>query len=785
MNEMEKRKKETNVRVRGPQMTRHHGPPLVPPGGLDLNFKRKTLWNWIFSYIGRRKKRFISLVVLLIIASVITAVNPMIIRNIIDNGIASGNLDYLRRWSLALTGMLAFVFVANYLGYYGLNKISQEMVFHMRNDVFGRLQRMSLEYFDKKSSGDIISITTNDVDQLSNLIGGQFVQIISSVVSLVLTVILMFVLQPLLGLLSILSVPLFLYLINKFRKKVTSSFMETRRTISAVTSTIQENVAGAKVVQAYGQQERAKKEFDRANAADYDASFRIRKIFSSFFPLINLITGTLTVIFIFTGAVLNVEGIAVWGVPVTVGVLTAFINYLSQFFRPFMMLTQIQQVIEGAMASSDRIYGILQADIEIQDPKNPISPREIEGEINFMDVSFGYNLNGANGKGIQGDQKEGRASIKMNRAGRMNQAPEGNPMLKMMRKRMQDPAVILESARKLDMLLTSQQTSAMGAGGSESRMGSGPASASPSGMVGANNPQMLLRILSAMDISSDIFEQFTERVKTAIYEERKRTQHAMSKGYVLKNLDLEIPAGKTIAIIGETGAGKTTIIKLISRFYDITDGTITLDGTDIRSLTKENLRNEIGMVPQDAFIFTGTIKENLFYSVDDYVKKSSKDPEPEIEPQLWDKMLQISKLLGLHNFVTALPKDYNTKLKEMGSNISVGQRQLIAFARALLTDPKILILDEATSSVDPYTETLIQDALDKARAGRTTLIIAHRLSTIKNADKIVVIGKEEKGIVEQGTHDELIARNGIYKKLLEMQYKDIGEDASNSSQSKL
>jgi ATP-binding cassette subfamily B protein len=236
-------------------------------------------------------------------------------------------------------------------------------------------------------------------------------------------------------------------------------------------------------------------------------------------------------------------------------------------------------------------------------------------------------------------------------------------------------------------------------------------------------------------------------------------------GYILKDFSLKIPAGTTLAIVGETGAGKTTLVKLIARFYDINKGCILMDKIDIRNVLKKDLRDIIGIVPQDSFLFTGTVRESLLYAYD--------NPTPDIE----EKMINVSKFLGLHNFIETLHRKYETKLKENGSNISIGQRQLIAFARALITDPKILILDEATSSVDPYTETLIQDALNKARKGRTTMIIAHRLSTIKNADLIIVLSAERKGIIEKGNHEELIAINGKYKRLLEMQHRDIESDA--------
>ncbi|MHA1374186.1 MAG: ABC transporter ATP-binding protein [Promethearchaeota archaeon] len=317
------------------------------------------------------------------------------------------------------------------------------------------------------------------------------------------------------------------------------------------------------------------------------------------------------------------------------------------------------------------------------------------------------------------------------------------------------PKAILQMTKVIEKNLKSKATIQS----SSSGMGEG------GGMMGGGmphmSPQSMLRTLATIKIKKEVYDQIPKIVREALDEEKKLIQHEQSKGYVLKNVNLDIPSGKTIAIVGETGAGKTTITKLISRFYDVNDGKVTLDNIDIREINKKKLRNLIGLVPQDAFLFTGTVKENLLYAFD--------NPTPEIEK----KMIEVSKFLGLHNFIETLHKKYDTKLKENASNISIGQRQLIAFARALITDPKILILDEATSSVDPYTETLIQDALNKARKGRTTIIIAHRLSTIKNADQIIVLGSDKHGIVEQGDHESLLALNGKYKRLLDMQLRDI------------
>jgi len=282
-------------------------------------------------------------------------------------------------------------------------------------------------------------------------------------------------------------------------------------------------------------------------------------------------------------------------------------------------------------------------------------------------------------------------------------------------------------------------------------------------------------MLAIYPLPAEISNILPEIVKKAFEVERIRLEHESMVGYVLKDLNLKIWEGKTIAIVGRTGAGKTTFIKLTCRFYDVTDGKVLIDGVDVKDLEKKNLRDMIGLVPQDSFLFTGTIRENLLYGYD------TENPSIEEQKQKEEKMIDVSKFLGLHNFIETLPKKYNTKLKENASNISIGQRQLIAFARALILNPKILVLDEATSSVDPYTETLIQDALDRAREDRTTIIIAHRLSTIKNADWIVVLDQDKKGIVEQGTHNQLIAKeNGVYKHLLEMQYKDIEIDSANS-----
>ncbi|MHA1891255.1 MAG: ATP-binding cassette domain-containing protein, partial [Promethearchaeota archaeon] len=610
----------------------------------------------------------------------------------------------------------------------------------------------------------------------------------------------------------------------------------------------------------------------QANYENYQASFNVRKIMSSFFPFITFISVAITASILLMGGLSIINNFTFLGVSVTVGVLTAFISYLSQFFRPFMTLMQFQQVIESAMAASDRIYGLLEEVVELPDPEDPVPITGIKnGEIAFENVYFAYKLQEQSNDNPNSNSVEFKTPERKKMMQKMPSMKEPGMMMKAMKEpgmmmmkamkvinRLPDPyqgfvrenlmqfpfemkmtlfnklegakddeliEVLKDTIKRfgqeipkeielekeqgqvkneipknknemkgkhmmpmvprikgasqmngplmdkksmkriisqLDKMLNVKAglgaASNISGGNSETMMGSGSQGGS---FPKSANMKMMLRMLASIDIPEDVEDEMSENVKRAIHEERELIKHERSVGYVLENLNIKIPAGKTVAIVGETGAGKSTMVKLIPRFYDVNDGKILIDNINIKSFKKSDLRKIISMVPQDSFLFVGTIRENILYGIE--------NPDDKTEA----KMLEVSKMLGLHNFIEALPDGYNTVLKENASNISIGQRQLIAFARALMTNPIILILDEATSSVDPYTEILIQDALDQARQGRTTIIIAHRLSTIKNADWIFVIGKEKRGVLEQGTHEELIEKNGKYRKLLEMQKTDL------------
>jgi len=844
MSNNNKNEKEEEKEIIQPGVGMRHG-FMMDHGKSKLVHPRRELWKWLFSYLSHYKWKFLTFLILLLIGTLVTSISPIISANIIDHGIVAKDNFYIMMMSTFYFSLLLFMAITTYFAQYGMGKISQKITFEVRNDLFYKLQDMSLNYFDKRSSGDIMSITTNDVTQLNQLVGGQFVTIISSVVGLILTIFIMFFLNPYLALISLVIFPVFFFFTYLFRKVAMGLFKESRKTIGSVTSSIQENIAGAKVVQAYGQEKKASTEFDKANTANYNAMLKIRRFMATIFPLITFVTTLLTAGILLAGGFAVLGNVSVFGITVTVGVLSAYISILGQFFRPFMTLMQIQEMIATALAASDRIYSLLKENVEIPDIENPKQLENVIGEIIFDSVDFGYSLK--NGEDINLELESPQIKPKVISPPELSGHSDfpDNPMIQQMMKRAMDfmkelpepyssfmlknvqlmPQDIRqrlfmnlmgqnpsEAPKLIDTILaefnyavpgtdnannhlefqTSFKQADIKAGQEESSpiptlppeailqmtkvleknlIGKATIPSSSSGMgeggemMGGGmprmSPQAMLRMLATIKIKKEVYDQIPKIVREALDEQKIIIEHEQSKGYVLKNVNLDIPSGKTMAIVGETGAGKTTITKLISRFYDVNGGKITLDNIDIREISKKTLRNLIGLVPQDAFLFTGTIKENLLYAFD--------NPTPETEK----KMIEVSKFLGLHNFIETLHKKYDTKLKENASNISIGQRQLIAFARALIKDPKILILDEATSSVDPYTETLIQDALDKARHGRTTIIIAHRLSTIKNADHIIILSADKKGIIEQGTHDSLLELNGKYKRLLEMQHRDI------------
>ncbi|MFX1503845.1 MAG: ABC transporter transmembrane domain-containing protein, partial [Promethearchaeota archaeon] len=542
-----------------------------------LDHPRKELWRWLISYLKAHKLKFFLFFIFLLISTVISALSPIFSANIIDKGIVRKNPYYVIILGGIYLMLILIMAIINYFALYGMGKISQKVTYQIRNDLFSKLQDMSLDYFDKRSSGQIISILTNDVTLLNQLVGGQLVQIITSIVSIGLTIIFMFVLNLGLALISLIIFPLFFIITRFFKKVATLLFKEERRTIGKVTSSIQENIEGAKVVKAYGQEKRAAIEFDQANTANYKIMVKIRRYMATIFPLINLTTTIITAAILLVGGFVTSGSISIFGITVSVGVLSAFITILGQFFRPFMTLMQIQNVIESSLAASNRIYSLLEEQVEIPDIKNPLLLKQTKGTIEFDNVSFGYIFN----------NEKLKIESKTQKLGEFEKTLPSETILKWVK--------LLE--RSLRTKANLQQSGFDAEGG---------------GMVsndrGQKSPETVLETLARIIIPLEINTRIPKIVKNAINEQRILLQHIESKGYVLKDLYFKIPKGITLAIVGETGAGKTTLIKLIPRFYDVNNGKILVDGIDILKLRKKDLRDLIGIVPQEAFLFTGTIR---------------------------------------------------------------------------------------------------------------------------------------------------------------------------------
>ena len=523
--------------------------------------------------------------------------------------------DYyaLQRIALIYLTIIVLGFGINYLQIYLLNKTTQKIIYNMRQEIFTHLQKMSLSYFDKNPVGRLVTRVTNDTETLNEMYTNVLVNLFKDIFIILGIVIIMFRLNVQLTLVSLAIVPFVIAAAFIFRDYARDAYRTVRIKLAKINSALSENISGMKIVQIFNQEKRKLKEFININEDYYNASMRQIKIFAVFRPSMDLLYSLALAILIWYG------GGRVYSQVLQFGVLYAFINYIQKFFRPINDLSEKYNMLQSAMASSERIFKILDTEIDIKDPIDPVQlPENIEGKVEFEDVWFAYE----------------------------------------------------------------------------------------------------------------------------------------DEDWVLKDINFKISPGETVALVGATGAGKTSIINLISRFYDIQDGEILIDNTNIKKIAKSNLREKIGVVLQDVFLFTGNIGSNISLNVD--LDKN--------------RIKETAQYVNADKFISKLSNKYEHEVKERGSTLSAGQKQLLAFARALAFDPDILVLDEATANIDTETEMLIQDALEKLTAERTTIVIAHRLSTIQHADKILVMHKGK--IKERGTHQELLSKKGLYYNLYQLQYKD-------------
>lgn len=578
------------------------------------------LMKRLLHYLTPYKKLVFTSILLLFLVSIFQLAPPMLVKLAIDRYLSDGGMlpvEARYHGLLMISGSFAFVllmsFALRYLQIYIMSYIGQKVMFDLRMQVFGHMQRMEASFFDKNPVGRLMTRLTSDIEVLNEMFTSGVVSIFLDLFTLIGIVIVLCYLNVKLALVSFTVLPLLLVTALVFRAKVRTSYRNVRKRVASMNAFLQENLTGMSVVQIFNREENQLGKFIKKNRRLYEAHIQSIMAYAVFYPAIEILSSAAIALILWFGGSGVISGV------ITFGSLVAFIQYAQRFYRPISDLSEKYNILQAAMASSERIFDLLDTPPKIVGPSKPLPMIAEPSSIIFDNVSFAYN---------PGEE-------------------------------------------------------------------------------------------------------------------------------VLHNVSFEVKAGEKAAIVGYTGAGKTTIINLLSRFYDIDKGAICVDGTDIRNYALKDLRKQVAMVLQDVFLFSGNIAYNI--SLGDASISE-------------ERIKEVSRFINADKFINRLPGGYMENVGERGAALSVGERQLLAFARALVHDPKILVLDEATSSVDTETEYLIRDALKKFMSGRTSLVIAHRLSTIRYVDKIFVMHKGR--LVEEGTHEELIAENGLYRKLYDLQYKE-------------
>jgi ATP-binding cassette subfamily B protein len=583
-------------------------------------------------------------------------------------------------------GLLVFSFLLEFLQTYYMQWTGQKVMFDLRRQIFRHLQRLHIAFFDKNPVGRLVTRVTTDVDALNEMFTSGVVSIFEDLFVLFGILGVMLCMNWKLALITFAVLPFIIYSTKIFRDRVRDSYRRIRVAIARINSYLQEHVSGMVVLQLFNREGKAYARFSEINRVHMDAYKDAILAYSIYYPVVEILSAIAIACVIWFGGGDVMHNITARSVAVSfnwrtlvafrlvptvasIGVLVAFIQYALRFFRPIMDFSEKYNILQSAMAASERIFKLLDTPVQVVSPKRTKRP-EGRGRIEFDHVWFTY--------------RDGDAETKNAQAG------DNNDLEK------KDHVGTAASA------VQAEQSSA---------------SSSPA------------------------------------------TSHAVPSAtppdWVLRDVTFAIEPGETVAIVGHTGAGKTTLISLLLRFYDVQKGAVRIDGVDVKDMDLSDLRSRFGVVLQDPFLFSGTIGGNIRLGTE-----RIRDEDVE----------QAAEDVNLADFIKALPKGFDEEVRERGSTLSTGQKQLISFARALAHEPQILILDEATSSVDTETEFRVRDALNRMVEGRTSLIIAHRLSTVQRADKIIVMHKGQ--VREMGTHQQLLAQRGIYFKLYQLQYKD-------------
>lgn len=582
----------------------------------------RPYWSWLLAGLGS-----------MLITLGLNFVIPRIIRTVIDQVVLARDPRLLQYLALSVIGVAVLRGLFVFLERYSMEYMAQRVIYDLRNALYTHLQALPFSFYDHAQTGQLMSRATGDVETLRRALGFGLVQLLSNVLTLLGALALMLWMDWRLTLVAMATVPFLAMTVARFATKVRPAYTEIQQQLAELTSCLQENVTGVRVVRAFAQEGYEREKFARQNRTYLEKTLAAVRLWAYYFPLINFLTG------IGTAAIIWYGGLSVVAGRLTVGGLVAFNAYLMLLVNPMRMLGWVVNLAQRAIASSQRVFEILDTRSEIEERPGAIELPPVEGAVSFEGVSFAY--------------------------GASMEAAAG-------------------------------------------------ATAHPAGAVRGAAP-----------------------VQTA-----------------LRGFDLRVPPGRTVALLGATGSGKSTVINLIPRFYDPSEGRLTIDGHDIRDVTLKSLRRQIGIVLQETFLFSASIKENIAYG------RSGATHE---------QIVAAAKAARIHDFIVSLPDGYATLVGERGVGLSGGQKQRVAIARALLMDPRILILDDSTSSVDTETEHLIQEALSELMRGRTTFVIAQRLSTVKRADLIVVLG--DGAIADMGRHEDLLDRCELYSQIYELQLR--------------